>query len=658
MGIFTTVLRCALISKAAGGIGLSITDLRPENSLIRSSGGYTTGLAPVAKILNDTAKYVDQGGGKRKGAFSLWAEPWIGDIFTFLGLKSNSHRGSNSGIDEVLCKDLFFGLWNPDFFFKRMLNGDKDWYLMDPNYCKGLSDSWGFEQEMLYEWYIQKGMGKKVSLKQLWGTIITTSFDTGTPYMLAADQANRLSNQNNYETKIKSSNLCTEIIEHTDNDRVSVCNLASLNLPRFVETDADGKRFFNWEKFAKVIKVAIRNLNQTIDLNVYPIEEAKNTNLIDRPVALGVSGQAKLFALLGLPWESDEAITLNREIWEAMYFNALSASVEIAKVHGPYRSWNLNGGSHLRRGIFHWELWDKNNVKANQFLDESEYKIRTDAGRRLPVEFVELYKGKYKAHRSWQLDGVKLSGKWDWEVLRKDVVEFGARNSLLLAAMPTASTAQIFANPEGIEPYPALIAVRYTGISETVLIPDEFIDDLEERGLYTKEIIDKIKENDGSIQNISEIPTDLKMIYKIQNEIPRSVLLEMAKDRQIFCDQSQSFSMYFDNNFSEMDTDDESTSKVRDMIQKVSNYYLNAWKMGLITIIYYNRQRRVGAAFKMTLGADAMKKNMSIAMDVSEKPGDLPKSEIKQVEDDDEEEVYVPLGACNLQNNPDCKTCQ
>lgn len=668
-GIFETVKRCALISKAAGGVGLNITGLRPADDYIRSSGGKTTGLAPVAKIFNDTAQYVDQGGGKRKGAFSLWAEPWIQDVNMMMGLKANS-SGGNAGLDEILTKDLFFGLWNPDLFFKKMLdkNGDRTYYLLNPNYCKGLEDSWGFEQEMLYEWYVQKGLGKKIDIRELWSKIISTSFDTGTPYMMAADQCNRLANQNNYPTKIKSSNLCCEIIEHTDANRVSVCNLASLNLPAYVKTNSDGSVYFDFIAFGFSIRNSIRNLDKTIDINFYPIKEAETTNLEDRPCALGVSGKAKMFALLGLPWESEEAKKLNREIWEAMYYCALVESCELAKKNGPYPSYNLNGGSHLKRGLFHWELWDKNNKKANDFLNEVEYKIRTEAGANLPAEFVESFKQKYQPHRSWQLDGVKLSGRYDWEALRAKIAENGVRNSQLLAAMPTASTAAIFGNPEGIEPYPALIAVRYTGVSETILIPDEFVADLESYGLYTPEIINKIKANEGSIQNIPEIPYELKMIYKTQFEIPRTDLLEMARDRQIFCDQAQSFSNYFENHFNENESEEEAQKKLTHLLQLVSNYYLQAWSLGLKTIIYYNRQRRVGAAFKITLDADAMKTKSVVLNSAESKQENISSEFREQLTDteidnfrpdltDDDIDNFKPLGTCNSKNTNGCSSC-
>lgn len=483
-GIYDTLKQTAKISQSAGGIGLAIHNIRATGSYIGGTNGTSNGLIPMLRVFNDTARYVDQGGGKRKGAFAIYLEPWHADVFEFLDLRKNH------GKEELRARDLFYALWVSDLFMKRV-EANGNWSLFCPNEAPGLSECFGEKFEALYEQYEKEGRARKtIKAQDLWFAILDAQIETGTPYLLYKDAANRKSNQQNLGT-IRSSNLCTEIIEYTSPDEVAVCNLASLALPRFV---INGK--FDHQRLYDVTYQVTKNLNRIIDNNYYPVEEARNSNLRHRPIGLGIQGLADTFILLRLPFESDLAKILNKNIFETIYFAAMTASMDLAKEQGPYSSFS---GSPLSKGIFQFDMW-----------------------------------------------GVTPSERWDWESLRAAVIQHGVRNSLLVAPMPTASTSQILGNNECFEPYTSNIYTRRVLSGEFVIVNKHLLKDLIQLGLWNNTLKNQIIAANGSIQHIPEIPADIKELYKTVWEIKQRNLIDMAADRGAYICQSQSLNLFVD----------------------------------------------------------------------------------------------------------------
>jgi ribonucleoside-diphosphate reductase alpha chain len=528
-GIYDTLKQTAMISQSAGGIGLSIHNVRATGSYIRGTNGTSNGIVPMLRVYNDTARYVDQGGGKRKGSFAVYIETWHADIFDFLDLKKNH------GKEEMRARDLFYAMWTSDLFMKRVQD-DAQWTLMCPNECPGLYDVYGDEFEALYQKYEAEGRGRKtIKARELWEKILESQIETGTPYMLYKDAANRKSNQKNLGT-IRSSNLCTEIMEYTSPDEIAVCNLASISLPMFVE---DGK--FNHDYLYQVTKRVTRNLNKVIDRNYYPVKEAENSNMRHRPVGLGVQGLADAFILMRLPFTSDEAKKVNQEIFETMYFAAVTASMEMAKEEGPYSTF---AGSPISQGEFQYNLWGL-----------------TDAD---------------------------LSGRWDWASLRKEVMQHGVRNSLLMAPMPTASTSQILGNNEAFEPYTSNIYTRRVLSGEFIVVNKHLLEDLVNLGLWNENLKQEIMRNNGSIQNIDIIPEDIKELYKTVWEMSMKDIIDMSRQRGYFIDQSQSLNLFMEGA----------------TFAKLTSMHFYAWQSGLKTGMYYLRTKSAVDAIKFTLNND------------------------------------------------------
>lgn len=492
-GIFETLSRCAKISQSAGGIGLSVHNIRAKGSYIKGTGGTSNGLIPMLKVFNDTARYVDQGGGKRKGAFAVYLEPWHADIYDFLDLKKNH------GKEELRARDLFYAMWIPDLFMERVKeNGN--WSLFCPNEAPGLHDCYGGEFEALYHKYESEGRARKsIKAQDLWFAILESQIETGTPYILYKDACNRKSNQKNLGT-IKSSNLCTEIIEYTAPDEVAVCNLASISLSKFVDED---KKSFDFEKLHEVTKVITRNLNKIIDINYYPVEEAKNSNFRHRPIGIGVQGLADAYILMRMPFDSPEATKLNKDIFETIYHAAVEESCDQAEKLGQYQSFK---GSPASQGILQFDMW-----------------------------------------------GVTPSAKYDWDTLKQKVVKSGLRNSLLLAPMPTASTSQILGNNECFEPYTSNIYTRRTLSGEYIIVNKHLLKDLTRLGLWNDNLKQKLMAANGSVANIPEIPADLKALYKTVYEISQKIIIDQAADRGAFICQSQSLNLFVENpNFAKL----------------------------------------------------------------------------------------------------------
>jgi len=492
-GIYDTLKNCAKISQSAGGIGLSIHNIRAKGSYIKGTGGTSNGIVPMLRNFDMTARYVDQGGGKRKGSFAMYLEPWHADVFEFLELKKNH------GKEEMRARDLFLALWIPDLFMKRVENNEM-WSLFCPNEAPGLADCYGEEFERLYEKYENEGKARKqVKAQDLWFEVLEAQIETGTPYMLYKDAANRKSNQKNLGT-IKSSNLCTEIIEYTSPDEIAVCNLASIALPKFITED----RKFDHQKLYEITKVVTKNLNKVIDINYYPVPEARNSNMKHRPIGIGVQGLADAFILLRMPFDSEEARGLNKDIHETIYFAAMEASMELSKQHGPYESYK---GSPVSKGIFQFDMWG----------------VTPDSGR------------------------------WNWEGLKKEVKQNGVRNSLLLAPMPTASTSQILGNNECFEPYTSNIYSRRTLSGEFIIANKHLMKDLIELGLWSDNMRQKLIAANGSIQAIPEIPQNIKDIYKTVWEISQKAIIDMSADRGAYICQSQSLNIHItDPNFGKL----------------------------------------------------------------------------------------------------------
>lgn len=530
-GIYDTLKQCAKISQSAGGIGLSIHHVRAKGSYIKGTGGTSNGIVPMLRNFDMTARYVDQGGGKRKGSFAIYLEPWHADVFEFLDLKKNH------GKEELRARDLFYALWIPDLFMKRVEDNDV-WSLFCPNEAPGLADVHGEEFERLYEKYEKEGkFRKQVKAQDLWFEVLEAQIETGTPYILYKDAANKKSNQKNLGT-IKSSNLCTEIMEFTSPDEVAVCNLASIALPKFVSEDGT----FDHHKLYEITKVVTRNLNKVIDVNYYPVEEARNSNLRHRPVGIGVQGLADAFIQLRMPFDSEEARLLNEDIFETIYYGAMEASMELARVQGPYETFK---GSPVSKGIFQYDMWGVN----------------------------------------------PRSGRWNWEQLKRDVKQHGVRNSLLVAPMPTASTSQILGNNECFEPYTSNIYTRRTLSGDFIVVNKHLMNDLLEQGLWNDTMRQKLIASNGSVQDIPEIPQNIKDIYKTVWEISQKVIIDMSADRGAYICQSQSLNIHITNpNFG-----------------KLTSMHFYAWKKGLKTGMYYLRSTAAADAIKFTLDKAAIK---------------------------------------------------
>ncbi len=484
-GIYDTLKQCALISKSAGGIGLSIHHIRSQGSYIKGTNGTSNGIVPMLRVFNDTARYVDQGGGKRKGSIAIYLEPWHPDLLDFLNLRKNH------GKEEMRARDLFYALWTPDLFMQRV-EDNADWSFLCPNECPGLQDAYGDEFKALYEKYESEGLARKtMPAREVWDKVVESQIETGTPYMLYKDAANQKSNQKNLGT-IRSSNLCTEIIEYTSKDEVAVCNLASIALPKYVNLES---KEFDHQLLYDVTYHVTGNLNRVIDVNYYPVEEARNSNMRHRPIGLGVQGLADTFAMLGMAFESPEARKLNKEIFETIYYAACASSKDLSKIEGPYSSF---AGSPASQGILQFDLWNMNDH----------------------------------------------SGRWDWDGLKAEIMEHGMRNSLLLAPMPTASTSQILGNNECFEAFTSNLYVRRTLSGEFIVLNKHLVNDLITEGIWSVELKDQILIHKGSIQDIAAIPDHIKEIYKTTWEIKQKSILEMAADRGAYIDQSQSLNIH------------------------------------------------------------------------------------------------------------------
>lgn len=525
-GIYSTLEQCAKISQSAGGIGLSIHNIRSKGSYIRGTNGTSNGIVPMLRVFNDTARYVDQGGGKRKGSFAVYIEPWHADIYDFLDLKKNH------GKEEMRARDLFYALWIPDLFMKRVKeNGE--WTLMSPSECDGLADAYGEKFEKLYTKYEAEGKGRKtVKARDLWEKVMESQIETGTPYMMYKDACNEKSNQKNLGT-IYSSNLCTEIIEYTSPDEVAVCNLASIALPKFIE---NGK--FDFKKLYDITYKVTKNLNCVIDQNYYPVPEARNSNMRHRPVGLGIQGLADAFIMMRMPFTSDKAKQLNKDIFETIYYAALCASKDMAKIEGAYQTYE---GSPISQGQFQFNMWG---------IDEKD-----------------------------------LSGLWDWDELRAEIKENGVRNSLLLAPMPTASTSQILGNNECFEPYTSNIYTRRVLSGEFIVVNKHLLIDLVELGLWNEELKNEIIRTNGSIQHIDIIPDNIKELYKTVWELKMKDIIDMAADRGAFIDQSQSLNLFMDSV----------------TMGKLTSMHFYAWEKGLKTGMYYLRTKSAADAIKFTV---------------------------------------------------------
>jgi ribonucleoside-diphosphate reductase alpha chain len=567
-GIYDTLKSCAKISQNAGGIGLSIHDVRATGSYIKGTNGTSNGIVPMLRVFNDTARYVDQGGGKRKGSFAIYVEPWHADIFDFLDLKKNH------GKEEQRARDLFYALWIPDLFMKRV-EENGEWTLMCPNECPGLADTHGEAFEKLYTKYESEGKGRKtIKAQDLWFKVLESQIETGTPYMLYKDAANLKSNQQNLGT-IKSSNLCTEIIEYTAPDEVAVCNLASIALPKFVD---EGK--FDHNRLFEVAYRVTKNLNRVIDRNYYPIPEARNSNMRHRPVGIGVQGLADAFILMRFPFDSEEARQLNKDVFETIYYAACTASKDMAMEEGPYETF---AGSPASKGRLQFDMW-----------------------------------------------GVTPSDRWEWDVLKEEIKKHGMRNSLLMAPMPTASTAQILGNNECFEPYTSNIYTRRVLSGEFIIVNKHLLRDLTKLGLWDDDMKNRIIAANGSIQNIDEIPENLKALYRTAWEIPQKALIDMSADRGAYICQSQSLNVFMEN---------VNTAKLTSM-----HFY--AWKKGLKTGMYYLRTKAATDAIQFTVDKK-YKSNPAVAS-----APEPPRKSVAEMTDEEQAAL-----ACSIENGENCEMC-
>jgi len=553
-GIYDTLKQCAKISQSAGGIGLSIHNVRGTGSYIKGTNGVSNGIIPMLRNFDMTARYVDQGGGKRKGSFAIYIEPWHSDIFEFLQLKKNH------GKEELRARDLFYAMWIPDLFMKRV-EANEDWSLFSPDEAKNLHETYGEEFEKLYEKYEKEGKARKtVKAQDLWFEILEAQIETGNPYILYKDAANKKSNQKNLGT-IKSSNLCTEIIEYTAPDEVAVCNLASIALNKFVKDDLT----YDHQKLYEITKVITKNLNKVIDVNYYPVEEARNSNMRHRPIGIGVQGLADTFILMRHAFDSPEAKQLNAEIFETIYFAAMESSMEIAQKEGPYKTYE---GSPVSKGIFQFDMWGV----------------------------------------------VPSSKRWDWTKLKREVKKHGVRNSLLLAPMPTASTSQILGNNECFEPYTSNIYTRRVLSGEFIVVNKHLLKDLIKLKLWDENMKDTLMAANGSIQDIKEIPDDIKLLYRTVWEVSQKSIIDMAADRGAYICQSQSMNIHMqDANFG-----------------KLTSMHFHAWKKGLKTGLYYLRTKAAADAIKFTIVKD------------------------EKAKDKEQEQAAMQ---CSIDNQDDCEMC-
>tara|TARA_B100000497_G_scaffold127918_1_gene171758 strand:+ start:1566 stop:4052 length:2487 start_codon:yes stop_codon:yes gene_type:complete len=597
-GIYDTLKQTAKISQSAGGIGLSIHNVRATGSYIGGTNGTSNGIVPMLRVYNDTARYVDQGGGKRKGSFAIYVEPWHADIYEFLDLKKNH------GKEEMRARDLFYAMWIPDLFMERV-EKNENWTLMCPNECPGLFDCHGQDFVNLYTKYESEGKGRRtVKAREVWAKIMESQIETGTPYMLYKDAANLKSNQQNLGT-IRSSNLCTEILEYTSPDEVAVCNLASIALSMFV---VDGK--FDHQKLYDVTYKVTYNLNQVIDRNYYPVVEARNSNMRHRPVGLGVQGLADTFIQLRMPFDSEEAKALNKEIFETMYFAAVSSSKDQAIKDGTYESYE---GSPISKGQFQ--------------------------------------------HNLWGVEDGELSGRWNWQELREEIEKHGVRNSLLMAPMPTASTSQILGNNECFEPYTSNVYTRRVLSGEFIVVNKHLLNDLIELGLWNDDMKNALMSTNGSVQNIDGVPENLKAIYKTVWEISMRDILDMAADRGLFIDQSQSLNLFMES----------------PNMGKLTSMHFYAWKKGLKTGMYYLRSKPASSAIKFTVKKNAQTDmspgvSTNVTSDNEElSPAAAVPSQVevearvkvqkKALADISEKTSTEEKIACSIENEEDCSSC-
>ena len=592
-GIFSTLKECALISKYAGGIGVHIHNVRSKGSRIRGTNGISSGIIPMMRVYNNTARYVDQAG-RRAGSIAVYLEPWHSDIEPFLEMKKNH------GNEEERARDLFYALWIPDLFMERVKN-DMMWSLMCPDECPGLSDVYGDDFVKLYEQYEREGRFKKqVRAQELWWQVLQAQIEQGTPYLLFKDACNKKSNQKNLGT-IKSSNLCSEIVEFSSAEETAVCNLASIALPTYIEYDEDNKPFFNFKKLHEVAKVITKNLNKVIDVNFYPVETARRSNLKHRPIGIGVQGLADAYIVMRYPFDSPEAMQLNKNIFETIYHGAMESSMEISKKRAEY----IN--KYNNEEISYDELDDK--IKMNEYeIINTKY-----PGAYSTFEDSPASNGQFQ----FDLWGVSPdSGMYDWDKLKKDVMEHGIRNSLLLAPMPTASTSQILGFNECFEPFTSNLYKRRTLAGEFIIVNKYLITDLVKLGLWNKDMKNKLMITDGSVQSIVEIPNDLKALYKTAWELRQKVLIDQSADRGAFVCQSQSLNLFVE------DPD----------FKKLSSMHFYSWQQGLKTGIYYLRTRAKAQAQKFTVDPTMVRLTN---LKVSESNVSVPKTKTQVVCDGD-----------------------
>ena len=611
-GIFASLKDCALISKSAGGIGIWMHNIRGTGSVIRGTNGISNGVVPMLRVFNNTARYVDQGGGKRKGSIAIYYEPWHSDVLELLNMRKNH------GNEEERARDLFYALWTPDLFMERV-QSNGEWTLMCPDECPGLSDCYGDEFKELYEKYEREGKGKKtMKAQELWSKVLESQIETGTPYILFKDACNKKSNQKNLGT-IKSSNLCCEIIEYSDKNESAVCNLASIGLPRYIVEQEDGTNKFDYEKLRDMTKMIVRNLNRVIDINFYPIPETRNSNLKHRPIGIGVQGLADVFAILKIPFDSVEAKEVNRNIFEQIYYSSLDASMNISRK----REKHIKKYKELIKKGLTPETSEEELEKIKEEkekLEEDLMPIKEEINREKYLGSYSSFEGSPISQGILQFDmwGVEPSEdmKPKWDKLRKDIKKYGIRNSLLVAPMPTASTSQILGNNECFEPYTSNLYIRRTLAGEFIVINEHLVRDLINLGLWSEEMKDKILLNEGSVQNIEEIPEDIRKVYKIVWEISQKTIIDMAADRGAFVCQSQSMNLFI----------------ARPDFGKLTSMHFYSWKKGLKTGIYYLRTRPVAKAQQFTIDPSMKKEEVK-----------------KQVEE-------KAIKACR-RDDPDCLTC-
>lgn len=584
-GIYKTLYDTAMISKCAGGIGLHLSNIRASGSYIRGSNGISSGLVPLLKVFESTAKYVDQGGNKRPGAFCIYLEPWHSDVFEFLDLRKNH------GKEEMRARGLFMALWIPNLFMERV-EKNTEWCLFSPDKCPGLSDTYGDEFNKLYEKYEKEGkFMRKIKARELWHAILVAQTETGNPFLLYKDQCNKLSNQKNLGV-IKSSNLCCEIVEYSSEEETAVCNLASLALPSFVENGN-----FNFLKLHDISKVVCRNLDRIIDINTYPLENCKKSNLKNRPLGLGVQGLADVFFMLRIPFGSPESKELNIQIFETIYHAALEQSCELAQLHGKYETYE---GSPISQGLLQFDMWN-----------------------------------------------TKPSKLWDWNALKHNIKKFGVRNSLLVALMPTASTSQIFGFTECFEPITSNIYIRRVLSGEHQVVNKYLVDDLVNLGLWDMDMKNTIIENDGSIQNIEVIPSEIKALYKTVWEISQRTIIDMATDRAPFVDQSQSMNLF-----------------VKDVtFSKLTSMHFYAWKKGLKTGMYYLRTKAAASAIQFSLDPLKLKKTV-INKRIAELDDNYDTKRSKRTPSvstegsSDSFDIFnTTIVSCNLEEPENCDSC-